>query len=420
MQKRLLATILAVSLLVIHAESTALAFTDIDSNSTFGKSVAYLESHNILKGNPDGTVRVHDPLTRVEALVTILRANEKFAQPMMWFSENVPDIPLFSDVVYPSWYAASIEVGFLEDVITGFADGTFRPSDQLTIEQALIMLQRALDNDRTEHRFASGTLQNIPDQWFTDAVSEANNRNLLGQQYSLGQKLTRGQFFDIVYRLHSIEASNQIVFKEPEGTSIAVSQPANLPAFQPLPLTISPNPFSPSDPFVLNLPPPGKSSNGFEQNAVDHEFGSDKFFAISIPSLDLYDIAINHPDNPFEKDSMLGVLKEGLGHLFAYPGNSGKVMIYGHSSSYPWDLSEFTKIFRQVNRTNPGDRIYITYDNRLYIYEVTEHTVIDATDVSPFNDDGTSELILYTCWPPDSIKQRYLVHAVPVETVALR
>ena len=96
-------------------------------------------------------------------------------------------------------------------------------------------------------------------------------------------------------------------------------------------------------------------------------------------------------------------------------------MIYGHSSGYPWDVSKYTKIFRKVNQLKVGDRIYVTYEGKLHTYEVTYEETIDAKDTAPFNDDAEGEeLILYTCWPPDSIAQRYLVHAKPIETVALR
>ena len=96
-------------------------------------------------------------------------------------------------------------------------------------------------------------------------------------------------------------------------------------------------------------------------------------------------------------------------------------MIYGHSSGYPWDLSQFTKIFRQINKLQQGDRVYVTYAGTIYTYEVTYHETVDAGDTAPFNDNGSGEeLILYTCWPPDSISQRYLVHALPVGAVAAR
>jgi LPXTG-site transpeptidase (sortase) family protein len=151
-------------------------------------------------------------------------------------------------------------------------------------------------------------------------------------------------------------------------------------------------------------------------------YASEKYFAITMPVLGIFDLAVTHPQDPFSKDGILEPLRYGVGHLFGYPGAGGKIMVYGHSSGYPWDLSQFTKIFRQINRLQNGDRVYITYAGKLYTYEVTFKETVAAADTAPYADNGTGEeLLLYTCWPPDSISQRYLVHALPVgSAVAVR
>ena len=104
-------------------------------------------------------------------------------------------------------------------------------------------------------------------------------------------------------------------------------------------------------------------------------------------------------------------------NAWCMPG--GKIMVYGHSSSYPWDISPYTKIFRQVNKLKTGDDVYVTYQGQLYHYTVTDQQQIAPTDNSPFVGSG-EELLLYTCWPPDSTKSRLVIHAAPVQTVAVR
>ncbi len=150
-------------------------------------------------------------------------------------------------------------------------------------------------------------------------------------------------------------------------------------------------------------------------------YASEKYFAITMPTLGISDLSVTHPQDAFSNDGILSPLQYGVGHLFSYPGNGGKIMVYGHSSGYPWDISQYTKVFRQINKLQVGDRVYVTYSGKLYVYEVTFFQAVASDDTSPFNDDGSGEeLILYTCWPPDSISQRYLVHALPVETIALQ
>jgi len=439
--KRQCAFLLIVALLsssgVVHA-----AFTDIPANSRYTDAFAYLQKKNIVLGFSDGTVQPGKLLSRVEGLASVLRMREQYAPQVVWFTENLPAMPLFTDMKQEEWYAPYVEVGFLEGIVKGMGDGSFHPASSLTVEQALVMLKRAMRDDSTNAYRSSAQLTNVPDAWFTDAVSWAIDRNLIGpaERIVLGTPMTRGQFFHILFRLHYIESKGLYAFEDEPNTmaygigtselpNLGTSENANIQNFNPpatnivptpIPFTISPLPFHPDDPFSLTLPPPQTTYGPVAPTApIQHEFGSQKEFAISIPSLSLLDVAIGHPSDPFSKEGILTPLKDGLGHLFAYPGNPGKTMIYGHSSGYPWDVSEYTKIFRKINQLVTGERVYVTYDGQLHVYEVTRKQVIDAKDVSPFNDDGTSELILYTCWPPDSIKQRYLVHATEVETVAL-
>jgi LPXTG-site transpeptidase (sortase) family protein len=62
----------------------------------------------------------------------------------------------------------------------------------------------------------------------------------------------------------------------------------------------------------------------------------------------------------------------------------------------------------------------VNYHGTVYTYQVTLKQTVPANDTSAYNQEGKEELILYTCWPPDSIKQRYLVHADLVETLAAK
>jgi LPXTG-site transpeptidase (sortase) family protein len=161
---------------------------------------------------------------------------------------------------------------------------------------------------------------------------------------------------------------------------------------------------------------PAPSSNG----NTGHQYASKKFFSVTIPAAGIKDLTITHPTNATTSQGLLAPLQAGVGHLFSYPGKGGKILVYGHSSSYPWDVSGFTKIFRQINKLNVGDKIYVTYNGKLHVYQVTHESVVPASDTTAYRGGGSEELILYTCWPPDDIKQRYLVHAKPVETIALK
>ena len=355
----------------------------------------YLQKQNILTGFADGSMRPDAPISRVEALTAILRSRERFAPTIVWLQENLPAIPLFPDIEQASWYAPYVEAGYLRGIVTGYPNGTFRPSYLLTTEEAVVMLMRIYrEEGRLPVFLSSDDLQNTPGEWFSDANSQAIDRNFVrsGERLSLGKPITRGAFFSLLQRAHEATERHQYAYIDAAAPAIAQQPPLSVTPSSPVPFTAG---------------------------SVSLAYASDKPFAITIPKLNIHDLSIIHPTNPFDPKGILEPLQWGVGHLFSYPGSQGKTMIYGHSSSYAWDVSEYSRIFRQVNKLTPGDRIYITYEGSLYVYESTGHSIVDADDTSPFDEDGTEEVILYTCWPPDSIKQRYLVHLSPVETVAL-
>lgn len=150
------------------------------------------------------------------------------------------------------------------------------------------------------------------------------------------------------------------------------------------------------------------------------KYVSNKSFAITMPSLNVSDLAIEHPTDATTSAGLLAPLQRGVGHLFSFPGDGGSVLVYGHSSNYPWDVSGFAKIFRNINKLKVGDKVYVTYGGKFVVYQVTGHQTVPAGDLASVtaSNDG-EELILYTCWPPDSTDKRYLVRAVPIGTYSL-
>jgi LPXTG-site transpeptidase (sortase) family protein len=141
---------------------------------------------------------------------------------------------------------------------------------------------------------------------------------------------------------------------------------------------------------------------------------SQRPFAITLPDIELADLPIEHPADASSEASLVEVLDRGAGHLFSYPGEGGSVFLYSHSSNWPWVVSPYARAFREIHRLNVGDRVYVTYDNRLFVYQVSSKETVPAGDLAVAQSAGDAEqLVLYTCWPPDDITERYVVRAVP-------
>ncbi len=367
--------------------------------------------------------RPYAPLNRAEALKIVLSLESGTKQRIEWYRKNMPVVALFSDVPLSAWFAPYVEVGYEKGIAKGYPNGRFLPERLLSVEEAVTLLMRSTgDTSQAGAAETSPVIENREGQWYTSAVNAAIRKNIVpaGERLRLGTAITRGQFLSMAHRL--LVTKEKRIARYDDGADnpqpvAFVSVGANgLPSVRvPQPITSMP---------VINAPQPigvPAATVGSTTVAQGHQYGSEQYFAITIPSANITDLSVMHPTDPFTKDGVLAPLRSGVGHLFSYPGTGGKIMIYGHSSSYPWDVSPYTKIFRQINTLKAGDRIYLTYSGTLYVYEVTFEEAVDSADTSRFQDNGSGEeLILYTCWPPDSISQRYLVHAIPVGTVALR
>src|SRR5690606_16519551 len=142
----------------------------------------------------------------------------------------------------------------------------------------------------------------------------------------------------------------QLNFNQPTVPNGTAHQPSNT-----APVPTSNQDAAPYRPVAVTV-------QGAQQNPVVAEPTQRvKQFTISIPKAGIENLTVTHPDGPLSSDGILAPLQNGVGHLFSYPGGGGKIMVYGHSSGYPWDVSEYTKIFRKINELNPGDKIYIDY-----------------------------------------------------------
>lgn len=404
---RFLRTIAFVALVALPFPSLAATFHDV-RGTRYEEAFAGLQMQGVVQGFNDGSGRPYSALSRAEGLKVILELEGSQAGLIDRLHRTMPPMPLFSDVDQTAWYAPYVEAGFRSGVVVGYPDGTFRPDEPLRVEEAVSLLLRAyrIDGDTDEAQY-SASIDNRPGEWFTGSVNAAIDRNLFSSRevLRLGYVITRGQFFDIAYRMGVVDRESLASYDRPEPEPAPVAQPSPAPVVrQQQGGTYGPQ---------VSLPrPPSGDANVMQ-------YASEKFFALTIPALDIRDLTVTHPADPFTSNGILAPLQNGVGHLFGYPGGTSTVLIYGHSSGYPWDVSQYTKIFRQINRLQPGDRVYLTYNRHLYVYQVSRSESVPAGDLASIGSNG-EEMILFTCWPPDSISKRYLVHAMPVQTIALQ
>lgn len=357
-------------------------------------------------------------ISRAGAVALLVESNSGLKERLKFHIRASHPMPLFDDVAYDQWYAPYIETAFEAGIITGNDRRMFRPGANVTEEEAIAMSARyhAMSN-----KDMVGQIQSVDQNWFNNLVmASAANGITLPFPIRLGQPIKRSDLYAMMSSMN-ISNPSQIAVTYRPAVIVQPEEPVVAAApTTPRPTTTTPvNRPTTTTPVVRpTTPTPAVTTPRPTTVAQNTPTASAKKFAISMPTLGVNDLTITHPSDPFTKEGLHAPLQYGVGHLFSYPGKPGKMLIYGHSSSYAWDVSNYTKIFRQINKLNVGDAINITYNGKVYSYQVTYKQTVPAGDMSVYQGGGSEELILYTCWPPDSIKERYLVHAKPVAAVA--
>lgn len=126
---------------------------------------------------------------------------------------------------------------------------------------------------------------------------------------------------------------------------------------------------------------------------------------------------------PDDNDLIYKNLEKGVVHYSntAKPGTKGPSLILGHSSAYPWYRGGYGSVFALLSKLKPGDKFYVQYsDGRLFIFSMRKSIVFNplAGDarLNELAQNGTSTLILISCWP---VGTNYLRIAVQAELVPL-
>lgn len=137
----------------------------------------------------------------------------------------------------------------------------------------------------------------------------------------------------------------------------------------------------------------------------------------NIPLLD-----VDHDaDTPFEEihEVFMEELKNGIVRYpgTAKPGEAGNAFIFGHSSNYPWVKSKYNDVFALLDTLKNGDEIIVYYNQKKFVYKVTERAVVKPGDTKVLKnrDPKKKEISLMTCWPIGTTLERLIIFGELVE-----
>ena len=123
----------------ISHTSHAQSFPDVDPTTEVGSAVEKLFTLGIVKGKPNGNYAPKDTITRAEA------ARIMFGVLELGDYVNETGIKKYPDVPLDHWAYKEISTIYEWEVMNGYTNGHFGPSDTLTRGQMAHILRKALD-----------------------------------------------------------------------------------------------------------------------------------------------------------------------------------------------------------------------------------------------------------------------------------
>ena len=115
------------------------SFSDVTSAHWAANYIGYMEQFGIVRGYSDGTFRPNAPITRAE-----------FAAICCRFEQLTDGAATFPDVPASHWAAKSISYAAKRGWVTGYADGTFKPGNNITRAEVAAVTCRLLERSADE------------------------------------------------------------------------------------------------------------------------------------------------------------------------------------------------------------------------------------------------------------------------------
>lgn len=202
MKRLLLALFCALALV-----PAAFAFSDVSEQHPNALAIEALVDQGVLKGYEDDTFRPDQDVTRAEATKIILLGLG------LSVDESSVGSVLLSDVSESDWYYRVVGTAVDLGIVSGYDDGSFRPSQTVNRAEALKI---ALETAGME---LSGTSSDVyedvlADAWFAEYVNTAKFWNLSPPQtdglWHPEEAVSRAEMSELVYRVQTVMDSGQI------------------------------------------------------------------------------------------------------------------------------------------------------------------------------------------------------------------
>lgn len=183
-------------------KQTCAGFKDVFVDNQYCDAIIWTKSKGAFDGYDDNTFKPENSINRAEALKVIL---ETLSFDIV--DDNGSNLG-FSDVQVGAYYMKYLRTAKLYGIVHGYADGTFKPGQQLTKAEAVTMLlnaARAKNHIIIPACNAKPFLDVSLNAWYLDSACYAKYYDLTGDKYYFnpGMLYTRGEMAKLLYNSYT-------------------------------------------------------------------------------------------------------------------------------------------------------------------------------------------------------------------------
>lgn len=237
-------------------------FSDVSSDNRAKVAIDYLVNKGCINGYADGSFKPEKAVSRVETLkivlaclqlpklsqsgeltfnpgdllklgsetLTIPNSETKLAYTKYFkFPDPKEDEKLkFSDINFGAWYVPYLQESLHRELVKGYADGTIRPDQQVSLAELLTILVRGAEIKKTDYKVDLAVLPDYIDKnaWYAKGIAFGLQEKLIGieegKRLAPFYSLNRSEAVIIVY--------NYLVLSDKTASS---PQPADTVATTP-------------------------------------------------------------------------------------------------------------------------------------------------------------------------------------------
>lgn len=181
-------------------------FPDIADHSEHSVAVEYLKLNNIIAGYPDGSFKPDKTINRAEALKIAFLARKLLRGDESISLQKIS----FPDVKSSDWYYPYVQKAFSLNIVQGYADGYFKPANEITAAESLKIIEKTLVSNFNEPAVSTSPYSDVSTSaWYATYVEYAKSKQLIegrsDNSYMPERKMSRVEFAEAIFRTVYVE-----------------------------------------------------------------------------------------------------------------------------------------------------------------------------------------------------------------------